>query len=202
MKLNKKVVESMTVTSAMLVMTTITAFGGSTEDSKSGLTETVVLSKGGRAGIISELCDKEMDRLNESGMITASIGRGQRDIVSKSQADAAETEDAAGSAAGVGEFAAEAAAQSVETDAAEVTADVPAVEEIVEEEAAEPCNGKCGRRYEYPHCAGRVSRAGGQVLPRRRGGGCFRRGRMDTDFFRERNRVCKKRLSGLRNGSQ
>ena len=137
MKLNKKVVESMTVTSAMLVMTTITAFGGSTEDSKSGLTETVVLSKGGRAGIISELCDKEMDRLNESGMITASIGRGQRDIVSKSQADAAETEDAAGSAAGVGEFAAEAAAQSVETDAAEVTADVPAVEEIVEEEAPE-----------------------------------------------------------------
>ena len=99
MKLNKKVVESMTVTSAMLVMTTITAFGGSTEDSKSGLTETVVLSKGGRAGIISELCDKEMDRLNESGMITASIGRGQRDIVSKSQTDAAETEDAAGSAA-------------------------------------------------------------------------------------------------------
>ena len=137
MKLNKKVVESMTVTSAMLVMTTITAFGGSTEDSKSGLTETVVLSKGGRAGIISELCDKEMDRLNESGMITASIGRGQRDIVSKSQTDAAETEDAAGSAAGVGEFAAEAAAQSVETDAAELTADVPEVEEIVEEAAPE-----------------------------------------------------------------
>ena len=32
MKLNKKVVESMTVTSAMLVMTTITAFGSSTEE--------------------------------------------------------------------------------------------------------------------------------------------------------------------------
>ena len=55
MKLNKKVIESMTVTSAMLVMTTITAFGGSTEDSTSDKTESIALSKNGIAGIISEL---------------------------------------------------------------------------------------------------------------------------------------------------
>ena len=67
MKLNKKGVESMTVTASLLVMTTITAFGGSTEDSKGNVTENVALGKNGTAGIISELRNMESGVFEDGG---------------------------------------------------------------------------------------------------------------------------------------
>ena len=53
MNRNKKVVARMTVTSAVLVMTTITALGGSTDDNKRNVTGSVTPDKNeiGRAHV-------------------------------------------------------------------------------------------------------------------------------------------------------
>lgn len=116
MKLNKKVVESMTVTSAMLVMTTITAFGGSTEDSTGGKTEHIALNKNGTAGIISELHDAETNLLNENAIMTASIERLPKDVVANSGADVSFNADPSDGTAGPGALAAEAAIQSLQSE--------------------------------------------------------------------------------------
>lgn len=116
MKLNKKVVESMTVTSAMLVMTTITAFGGSTEDSTGGKTEHIELNKNGTAGIISELHDAETNLLNENAIMTASIERLPKDVVANSGADVSFNADPSDGTAGPGALAAEAAIQSLQSE--------------------------------------------------------------------------------------
>lgn len=63
MNRNKKVIESMTVTSALLVMTTITALGGSTEDMNSepakekvtAAAEVIALAENGSAGVVNDL---------------------------------------------------------------------------------------------------------------------------------------------------
>lgn len=104
MKLNKKVVESMTVTASLLVMTTITAFGGSTEDSKGNVTENVALGKNGTAGIISELRNMESGVFEDGGLIYATVERTQNDMVAESVDE--ETADFAGGAAGLDELAA------------------------------------------------------------------------------------------------
>lgn len=116
MKLNKKVVESMTVTSAMLVMTTITAFGGSTEDSTGGKTEHIALNKNGTAGIISELHDAETNLLNENAIMTASIERLPKDVVANSGTDVSFNADPSDGTAGPGALAAEAAIQSLQSE--------------------------------------------------------------------------------------
>ena len=116
MKLNKKVVESMTVTSAMLVMTTITAFGGSTEDSTGGKTEHIALNKNGTAGIISELHDAETNLLNENAIMTASIERLPKDVVANSGADVSFNADPSDGTAGPGALAAEVAIQSLQSE--------------------------------------------------------------------------------------
>lgn len=122
MKLNKKVIESMTVTSAMLVMTTITALGGSTEDSKGDTTEKAVLSKNGKAGIISELQDVESQVAGSSSWTMASIEKTQTDLVAKSSGTPAQEEDAAlaDGAAGFENFAAETVLESIQTEETEV----------------------------------------------------------------------------------
>ncbi len=113
MKLNKKVIESMTVTASLLVMTTITAFGGSTEDSTGDVTESVALGKNGTAGIIFELQNMESGVFEDSGLMLATIERTQNDMVSES----GETElaDLTGGAAGLEEFAASALQETEET---------------------------------------------------------------------------------------
>lgn len=119
MKLNKKVVESMTVTSAMLVMTTITALGGSTEDSTGKKTESVALSKNGKAGIIYELHNMETRALSEQDIV-ASIEKMKKDIVSKSANEASsETTEFENGAAGFEDFAAEAVLQNIQADESE-----------------------------------------------------------------------------------
>ena len=124
MKLNKKVVESMTVTASLLVMTTITAFGGSTEDSKGNVTENVALGKNGTAGIISELRNMESGVFEDGGLIYATVERTQNDMVAESVDE--ETADFAGGAAGLDELAAttlqETQQAATESEAPEETA--------------------------------------------------------------------------------
>ncbi len=139
MKLNKKVVESMTVTSAMLVMTTITALGGSTEDSTGKITESVALSKNGKAGIIYELHNMETRALSEQDIV-ASIEKMRRDIVSKSANEASsETTEFENGAAGFEDFAAEAVLQNIQANESEeaAAADVPTEETVAEEAPVE-----------------------------------------------------------------
>lgn len=130
MKLNKKVVESMTVTAITLVMTTITAFGGSTEDSKGNVTENVALGKNGTAGIISELRNMESGVFEDGGLIYATVERTQNDMVAESVDE--ETADFAGGATGLEELAA-ATLQETQQAATESEA---AVEEAAPEETA------------------------------------------------------------------
>ena len=130
MKLNKKVVESMTVTASLLVMTTITAFGGSTEDSKGNVTENVALGKNGTAGIISELRNMESGVFEDGGLIYATVERTQNDMVAESVDE--ETADFAGGAAGLEELAV-ATLQETQQAATESEA---AVEEAAPEETA------------------------------------------------------------------
>lgn len=148
MKLNKKVVESMTVTSAMLVMTTITAFGSSTEDSIGEKTESVALNKNGKAGVISELHDLEAQVLGE-GSLVASIEKLQKDVVGKSEGSSSVDAEPADGAAGFQEFAAETVIQNIQADMLEEVADtaVPAsamddVEETAEAVAKEEDAGQ------------------------------------------------------------
>lgn len=82
MKLNKKVIESMTVVSAMAVMSTFTALAGSTEESVAvAQTSIVVLEKTSTAGIIAELHKMEADAFAESAFVTASIEKAERNLV-------------------------------------------------------------------------------------------------------------------------
>ena len=117
MKLNKKVIESMTVTSAMLVMTTITALGGSTEDGTGDKTESVALNKNGKAGIICELQNLEAKIFETGNLQVASIEKTQKDIVGKSGQGVLDDESLPGGTAGFQDFAAEAALQSIQEDA-------------------------------------------------------------------------------------
>ena len=132
MKLNKKVVESMTVTASLLVMTTITAFGGSTEDSKGNVTENVALGKNGTAGIISELRNMESGVFEDGGLIYATVERTQNDMVAESVDE--ETADFAGGAAGLDELA---AATLQETQQAATESEATVEEAAPEETAAE-----------------------------------------------------------------
>lgn len=83
MKLNKKVIESMTVATSLLVMTTITAFGGSTEDGTNNVARSVALGKNGTAGIICDLQEIESGILDENKMLFASMEKTQKDVVSE-----------------------------------------------------------------------------------------------------------------------
>ncbi len=140
MKLNKKVVESMTVTSAMLVMTTITAFGSSTEESISNKIERTALNKNGSAGIIHELYNEETGILSENNILAADIEKVQKDIVGKSNEDSL---DITSGVAEIGELAAEAATNMEISGAAVETADTQetvtedAVETVIEETVTE-----------------------------------------------------------------
>lgn len=84
MNLNKKVIESMTVASTLLAMTTITVLGGSTEDTIGKVTGNVTLDRSGTAGIVLDLGERNFSVLNESNMMIASIAKPQRDCVSES----------------------------------------------------------------------------------------------------------------------
>ena len=114
----------MTVTASLLVMTTITAFGGSTEDSKGNVTENVALGKNGTAGIISELRNMESGVFEDGGLIYATVERTQNDMVAESVDE--ETADFAGGAAGLDELAAatlqETQQAATESEAPEETA--------------------------------------------------------------------------------
>ncbi len=132
MKLNKKVVESMTVTASLLVMTTITAFGGSTEDSKGNVTGNVALGKNGTAGIISELRNMESGVFEDGGLIYATVERTQNDMVAESVDE--EAADFAGGAAGLEELA---AATLQETQQAATESEAVVEDTAPEETAAE-----------------------------------------------------------------
>ena len=84
MNLNKKVIESMTVASTLLAMTTITVLGGSTEDTIGKVTGNVTFDRSGTAGIVLDLGERNLSVLNESNMMIASIAKPQRDFVSES----------------------------------------------------------------------------------------------------------------------
>lgn len=89
MKLNKKVVESMTVAASLLVMSTFTTFAGSTEQGTKDVMESVaLLDKNGTAGIISELYNRNSDVIGESGIFIAEIEKTQNDIVAAGATEA------------------------------------------------------------------------------------------------------------------
>lgn len=136
MKLNKKVVESVTVTSAMFVMTTITAFGSSTEESISNKAERVALNKNGSAGIIHELYDKETGLLSEQNILTADIEKVQKDIVGISNEASGEDvlPDTVSGVAEIGEFAAEAVSN---VEVGDVPAETAETQEAAEEVVAD-----------------------------------------------------------------
>ncbi|MCI8634651.1 MAG: SH3 domain-containing protein [Eubacterium sp.] len=115
MNRNKKVVESMTVASALLVMTTITALGGSTEDSKGNVTGSVTLNGNGMAGVVAELHDMNIPVNN---IAAASVENVNRDTVSK----AASAYGAAGGTAQLAEYTAEEIARSTKEAAEEYIA--------------------------------------------------------------------------------
>ena len=83
MNLNKKVIQSMTVASTLLAMTTITVLGGSTEDTIGKVTGNVTLDRSGTAGIVLDLGEKNLSVFSENDMMVASIVKPQRDIVSE-----------------------------------------------------------------------------------------------------------------------
>lgn len=91
MNRNKKVIESMTVTSALLVMTTITALGGSTEDMNSepakekvtAAAEVIALAENGSAGIVNDLSSIQADAFEEGEFQAASIAPAKKENVSE-----------------------------------------------------------------------------------------------------------------------
>lgn len=83
MNLNKKVVESMTVASTVLVMTTITALGGSTKDGLEDVTANIVTGKEGAAGIALDFEKMNREILGISNFMMASIEKAPRMTVSK-----------------------------------------------------------------------------------------------------------------------
>lgn len=152
MKLNKKVIESMTVAASLLVMSTFTAFAGSTEQGTIDVTESVaLLDKNGTAGIISELHNMESGVIDESGIFTASIEKTEASIVTAGATEAfmdvaeaaqkteiTELSDMTSEAFEESEAeSAEAAEEPVEGDAAEQTAETTPEQnpEQAEEEA-------------------------------------------------------------------
>ena len=155
MKLNKKVIESMTVTSAMLVMTTITALGGSTEDGTGDKTESVALNKNGKAGIICELQNLEAKIFETGNLQVASIEKTQKDIVGKSSQGVLDDESLPGGTAGFQDFAAEAALQSIQEDA-EASEDAKVTEDVnaAETEGAENVQMAAQEQTEQPPEAG------------------------------------------------
>lgn len=93
MKLNKKVIESMTVAATLAVMSTFTAFAGSTEDNTGDAPFiSASLDKNGTAGIIVELNKMGSSAVNESGLMTASIVKTQNNVVTASEDEAIGTE--------------------------------------------------------------------------------------------------------------
>lgn len=114
MNLNKKVVESMTVASALLVMSTITALGGSAQNSKSNVTENVALGKNGTAGWVADMYEMESWSLATTDLTVASIENVRKNIVSKGNQESVQTAASANGAAGLTEYAAEVARQSME----------------------------------------------------------------------------------------
>lgn len=142
MNRNKKVIDSMTVVSALLVMTTITALGGSTEDRTGDVTRSVALSKNGTAGIMLDLHNIDAVPLNNVDLTIASIEKSSKDIVSES-GDNADTE--LRSACGVAELGgrvAEEVSRTTETaseNAEEISpaAEAEAVSDVAEQNDAE-----------------------------------------------------------------
>lgn len=142
MNRNKKVIDSMTVVSALLVMTTITALGGSTEDRTGDVTRSVALSKNGTAGIMLDLHNIDAVPLNNVDLTIASIEKSSKDIVSES-GDNADTE--LRSACGVAELGgrvAEEVSRTTETaseNAEEISpaAEAEAVSDVAEQNEAE-----------------------------------------------------------------
>lgn len=137
MNLNKKVVQSMTVASTLLAITTVTVLGGSTEDTIGKAAAPVAIGKYGTAGIVFDLSEKNLNILRSNTNFAASIERPQRDIVAKqteAAVDTADTKDSentliagrpqepetkepavsVGGAAELKEFAAETVTQSIE----------------------------------------------------------------------------------------
>ncbi len=137
MNLNKKVVQSMTVASTLLAITTVTVLGGSTEDTIGKAAAPVAIGKYGTAGIVFDLSEKNLNILRSNTNFAASIERPQRDIVAKqteASVDTADTKDSentliagrpqeletkepavsVGGAAELKEFAAETVTQSIE----------------------------------------------------------------------------------------
>lgn len=97
MKRNKKVIESMTLAASLVVMSTFTAFAGSTEESTTDVTESVAFAnKNGTAGSIEKIYKIESDAAEESGMFAASIDNTKKDIVAENAEDfLSEPEEAA-----------------------------------------------------------------------------------------------------------
>lgn len=132
MKLNKKVFESMTVATALAVMSTFTAFAGSTEDiTGDAAVIAAVLDKNGTAGVISDLQKIGSHAMNEEELVVASIQKNQNETV---LASGEESETVlAGVTAQLGESAELAKVGELSPEIAvteEITTDMPEATEI------------------------------------------------------------------------
>lgn len=140
MKLNKKVIESMTVVSAMAVMSTFTALAGSTEESVTvaQTTSIIVIEKTGTAGIITELQKIETEAISESGLIPASIERVESNLVAEGNAQAEEdSQDSLGETAGISEVVKNALESTEEMQAEEQPEEKVELAEAAEEQSEE-----------------------------------------------------------------
>lgn len=153
MNLNKKVVESMTVASALLVMSTTAALGGSAKEGLEDVLAHVEIGEDGVAGIAFEFQKMNQDVLANSSYLAASIEKVQKTTVSENGGEeiintqaAAEPETpegaelvkeeevSEGGAAGAGEIAAVALEQGMDLASAQAEEDQ---KELPEEAAAE-----------------------------------------------------------------
>lgn len=123
MKLNKKVIESMTVATSLAVMTAFTGFAGSTPDGTRNVTEIAALSDiNGTAGIIDTIYRLEQDAVTNTEYIQISLEKTQKDIVAEGNGESEETA-AQESGAAVTDPAAETDAQPIESDSTEAATD-------------------------------------------------------------------------------
>ena len=123
MKLNKKVIESMTVATSLAVMTAFTGFAGSTPDGTRNVTEIAALSDiNGTAGIIDTIYRLEQDAVTNTEYIQISLEKTQKDIVAEGNGEPEETA-AQESGAAVTDPAAETDAQPIESDSTEAATD-------------------------------------------------------------------------------
>lgn len=123
MKLNKKVIESMTVATSLAVMTAFTGFAGSTPDGTRNVTEITALSDiNGTAGIIDTIYRLEQDAVTNTEYIQISLEKTQKDIVAEGNGEPEETA-AQESGAAVTDPAAETDAQPIESDSTEAATD-------------------------------------------------------------------------------